>query len=207
MSAGAGVAGVIVLPPVADCGAPQALYGCDLRDIRPVDLEPLSQAGKAAVTSKAPLRLNVWRAHAVVMGLPLGESAVTDPVAVMRLRQLTWLQVLANFTGISGAIHRAVACPSAQWLEPSSALVAALKSVGWRVERNKESDRGTTWPLLVPEEAYPNDVVLKPVDGFPAAGAAFTDGSIATSGGAAAWRPDMDVAVAFHVPGAASSTE
>jgi len=72
-----------------------------------VDLDLLSKAGKAAVTRKAPLRLNVWRAHAVVMGLPLGESAVADPVAAMRLRQLQWLQVLANFGGISGVVPRA----------------------------------------------------------------------------------------------------
>ena len=108
----------------------QALYGCELRDVRPVDLDLLSKAGKAAVTCKAPLRLNVWRAHAVVMGLPLGESAVADPVAAMRLRQLQWLQVLANFGGISGVVHRAVACPLSQWVEPSAALSAPLRSVG-----------------------------------------------------------------------------
>jgi hypothetical protein len=33
---------------------PQALYGCQLRDIRPVDIDPLSKAGKAAVVHKAP---------------------------------------------------------------------------------------------------------------------------------------------------------
>ena len=104
-------------------------------------------------------------------------------------------------------VHRAVACPLSQWVEPSAALSAALKSVGWRVERNAESDRGAAWPSLVPEEAYPREVILHPVDGCPAGGAAFTDGSVAASGGAAVWRPDMATAVTCTIPGATSSTE
>ena len=61
--------------------------------------------------------------------------------------------------------------------------------------------------MLVSEDAYPQGVTIYPVDGCPAGGAAFTDGSMASSGGAAAWRPDLGTAVTCLVPGAASSTE
>ena len=51
---------------------PQALYGCQLGGVRPVDMDPFSKARKAAVVHKAPLHLNGWRAHDAVMGQPLG---------------------------------------------------------------------------------------------------------------------------------------
>ena len=41
--------------------------------------------------------------------------------------------------GLSGVIHRAVACPAQVWTEPSPALTAALKSVGWRIYFNPAS--------------------------------------------------------------------
>ena len=84
---------------------PQALYGCEVRDLRQKDLNSLAQAGKAAIVHKFPLRLNEWRAEEVVMRLPLGESAVSDAMGVVRMRQLSWLQVLVNSLGVAGVVH------------------------------------------------------------------------------------------------------
>jgi hypothetical protein len=75
---------------------PQALYGCEVRDVKPKQLVPLASAGKAALGPKFPIRVNAWRAPEVLMGPPLGDSAVRDPVLAMRERQLRWLQVVAN---------------------------------------------------------------------------------------------------------------
>ena len=51
---------------------PQAVYGCEVRDVRPSQLAALTSAGQAAVAVKAPLHLNGWRAPEVLMGPPLG---------------------------------------------------------------------------------------------------------------------------------------
>ena len=87
---------------------PQALYGCEVRDVMPSKLMPLAAAGQAAIVSKAPLHLNCWRAPEVVMGPPLGASAVRDPVLELRTRQLRWLQVLVNLPSVVGLVHRVV---------------------------------------------------------------------------------------------------
>ena len=105
---------------------PQALYGCEIRDVRPSDLSLLSAAGKQAIVHKSPLHLNVWRATATVSGLPSGESAIPDPLMTARLRQLTWLQLLGNLPSLLGVIHRQVACPADSWQEPCPALRSAL---------------------------------------------------------------------------------
>ncbi len=55
---------------------PQALHGCEVRDVRPLQLQNLSSAGKAAISSKLQLKLNVWRAPEVIMGPPLGDTSV-----------------------------------------------------------------------------------------------------------------------------------
>ena len=117
------------------------------------------------------------------MGLPLGESAVSDPMGVVRLRQLSWLQVLVNSLGVAGIVHRAVACRTGAWQEPSQALRSALESLGWSVHRNLACQRAAQWPLLQPEPEYPGRILLTPVDSFPLPGAAFTDGSLAGPGG------------------------
>ena len=78
---------------------PQALYGCEVRNIRPTQLVPLASAGKAALQAKVPLELNVWRAPEVLHGPPLGESAVREPLEEVRERQLRWLQLVANLPG------------------------------------------------------------------------------------------------------------
>jgi hypothetical protein len=88
---------------------PQALYGCELRDVRPAQLAPLTSAGQAAVASKPPLHLNCWRAPEVLMGLPLGDTAVRDPMLEVRDRQLRWLQLVANLPGLVGLVHRVAA--------------------------------------------------------------------------------------------------
>ena len=70
---------------------PKALYGCEVRDVAPKRLVPLSSAGKAAIGPKRPFELNEWRAPEVLMGPPFGDSAVRDPVLEVRERQLRWL--------------------------------------------------------------------------------------------------------------------
>jgi hypothetical protein len=67
---------------------PRALYGCEIRDLTPEMLVPLSSGGKAALGPKYPLRVNEWRAPEVLMGPPFGDSLVRDPVLEMRDRQL-----------------------------------------------------------------------------------------------------------------------
>ena len=185
---------------------PQALYGCQLRDIPPPELDPLAKAGKALLQHKAPLDLANWRANEIIMGLPLGETVIADPVTVMRSHQLVWLQLLSNFTGISGIIHRAIACPAVDWNEPSPALRAALLSVDWRIQRNVSSTSAASWPRLQPEPSFPGDLLLIPVDEFPAPDTVHTDGSVSTSGGAAVWDPDTETALACFVPSPFSST-
>ncbi len=59
---------------------PQALFGCEVRNLKPLDLDPLLKTGKAAIIHKFPLRLNDWCAHEVAMGPPLGESAIKEPI-------------------------------------------------------------------------------------------------------------------------------
>ena len=140
------------------------------------------------------------------MGLPLGESAVAEPMAVARLMQLVWLQYLANSTGVAGTVHRAIAWSDGAWREPSPALRSALSALGWRVRRNLECARAQHWPALVPELAYPGPILLEPHDSFPLPGALFTDGSFSPSGGAAVWAPDTEGVVTRSVPHARSST-
>ena len=154
-----------------------------IRDLRPIDLMPLAAAGKAAIVHKYPLSLNKWRAQEVAMGLPLGDSAVLDPVAALRCQQLCWLQLLSNSLGLAGIVHRTIACPGNTWREPSKALQSALRSMGWSVRRNTACARASQWPHLSREQAYPGQLVLTPVDSFPMPGAVFTDGSLSSAGG------------------------
>jgi hypothetical protein len=112
---------------------PQALYGCEVRDVRPTRLVPLASAGKSAIAAKFPLKLNTWRAPEVLTGPPLGESAVQDPVLEMRDRQLRWLHLLVNLPGLVGTVHRAIAWRTPTWEEPTTALREALRAVGWSV--------------------------------------------------------------------------
>ena len=186
---------------------PQALYGSELRDVQSGQLASLSRAGRDAISKKAPLHLNAWRSPELLGGLPLGDTAVREPLLEVRERQLRWLQLLANLPGIVGIVHRVVACPAATWDEPSAALRAAVKSLGWQVRRNVSCLRAAAWPLLEPELSYPGAIDVVPVDSFPAPGAVFTDGSLLTAGGAAVWIPDSEESVTASVPAARSSTQ
>ena len=185
---------------------PRALYGCEVRNVTPEKLQPLSAGGKAALGPKFPMRLNEWRAPEVLMGPPFGESRVRDPVLDMRHRQLQWLALLCNMPGLVGEVHRAVAWPGPRWDEPNHALRAALKAVQWTVRRNPQCLRARGWPVVLPEGSYSGEVLLHPVDDFPMPGAVFTDGSVATEGGAAAILPDEEQAHAVRVLMPRSST-
>ena len=55
---------------------PQALYGCEIRDVSPAALRPLLSAGLTAICSKHPLALNIWRAVELVTSGPLGDTSL-----------------------------------------------------------------------------------------------------------------------------------
>lgn len=186
---------------------PQALYGCQVRHIRPALLGPLVAAGKAAVCSKPPLSLNTWTALEVALGWPLGESGPRHPVAHATVLQLHWLQELVNSSDIVGVLHRTLACPAGDWVEPSRALQSALQLLGWRIQRNPECARAAPWPCLAAEPCFRGDILATPDDSFPLEGAVFTDGSLMQSaGGAAVWLPECGVPVTRRVLAARSST-
>ena len=145
----------------------QALYGCEIRNISPSLLVPLASAGKALMTTKPPLALNLWRSPIALQGPPLGDTALRQPTREMRERQLCWLQLMCNSPTLVGVVHRIVASIGARWREPSQSLSAALKSVGWTVRRNTACLRASRWPLLALESSYPGAVELQPQDTFP----------------------------------------
>ena len=146
---------------------PQALYGCEVRNITPQQLTPLSRAGQAAVAAQFPLFLNTWRAPEVLMGPPLGQIAVLDPILEVRFRQLRWLQLVVNSPSLAGLVHRHVAWDGLTMKEPTPALSAALQAVGWQLRRNTSCLRSSAWPILSPESSYPGPISLQPVDHFP----------------------------------------
>ena len=199
--------------PAALCGLlwrttvlPQALYGCELRNISPSSLTPLTTAAKALMSTKPPLSLNVWRSPAVLMGPPLGDTAIREPLLEMRERQLRWLQLICNSLGPTGIIHRLLSWADDHWQEPTRSLATALQSVTWSVHRNMACLRSAQWPLLDPEMTYPGPVELQPQDTFPMLAAVFTDGSLSTTGGAAAVCIDEDTTMVAHIPKPRSST-
>ena len=185
---------------------PQALYGCELRNITPDHLTPLSRAGQAAVSAQSPLHLNTWRAPEVLMGPPLGQCAVLDPVLALRQRQLQWLQLIANSPDLVGFVHRHVAWDGLQWREPSKSLAAALQAMGWSVRRNLSCARTPSWPLVLPELSYPGPITLSFVDSFAPVNAAYTDGSVMQFGGATVVQPDTDTLTSVRVGQPRSST-
>ena len=88
---------------------PQALYGCEVRNVLPSQVAPLLSLGKTLLATKAPLQLSDWRNPATLCGLPLGDTALRDPSFEIRLRQLVWLQLLANLPTVVGVVHRFLA--------------------------------------------------------------------------------------------------
>ena len=172
---------------------PQALYSCEVQNVRAVQLAPLTMLGRNLLAAKGPLKLTAWRVPEVPCGPPLGNSALVDLVWKMRCRQFRWLQLVANLPGLVGDVHREVACLSGAWEQLSMSLRASLGDVGWRVVRNEACLRAVRWPFLLQEVAYGREIRLVPVDDVPEGWAVFTDGSVSgRSGGAAAVMPDRD---------------
>ena len=184
----------------------QALYGCEVRDIRPALLAPLMAAGRALFTRRPPLYLNLWRSPIVLFSPSLGDFSVCDPMLEVRQRQMRWLQLLANSPGLVGNVHRAMAWVDDCWADPTPALQGALKDLGWYIRRNLDCRRAVNWPQIAPEVGYPGTVLLEPVDQFPSPGAAFTDGSFSTIGGAAAVMEHSESVRLATIPTPRSST-
>ena len=134
---------------------PQALYGCEVRHVRPSQLAPLLSLGKTLLATKAPLQLSVWRSPAALCGLPLGDTALRDPCFEVRLRQLVWLQLLANLPSVVGLLHRHLAWQNDTWMEPTPALHAALQSFSWSVHRNPPVLPGSSMARSVPGDGLP----------------------------------------------------
>jgi hypothetical protein len=184
----------------------QALYGCELRTLSPAKVQPLSTLGRALASPKPPLSLNPWRAPEVVGGLPLGDSAVKEPLFEVLERRLCWVQLLANLPGLVGTIHRIVAFQNETWVEPSPSLSSALRTMGWSIRRNTLCLRAQNWPLVVAEPSFAGTIHLRPIDSFPLDGAVFTDGSVFHNGGAAAVQPDTEEVLLATVSQPRSST-
>ena len=134
---------------------PKALYGCEVRHVRPSQLAPLLSLGKTLLATKAPLQLSVWRSPAALCGLPLGDTALRDPCFEVRLRQLVWLQLLANLPSVVGLLHRHLAWQNDTWMEPTPALHAALQSSSWSVHRNPPVLPGSSMARSVPGDGLP----------------------------------------------------
>ena len=185
---------------------PQALYGCEIRNIRPSHLTALTAAGRAVVAIKPPVSLNFWRSPEILSSPALGDTALLDPLLEARTRQFQWLHLLANLPGLVGTVHRSVATLNGPWSEPTPALSCALQALGWTIQRNPLCLRSLSWPLVDPEISYPGTVTLYPVDQFPLSGAAYTDGSVSTTGGAAVYSPDTEDSLQVSVSYPRSST-
>ena len=186
---------------------PQALYGCEIRDVSAAQLLPLSSLGKSLLRAKSPLQLSVWRSPAALCGPPLGDTALKAPMVEMRERQLDWLQLLVNLPSLAGYVHRVAAWRRGVWEEPALALRSCLRAAGWSVRRNPQCIRAAHWPKVDPEEPYPGVILLRPEDSFPLPEAVFTDGSLSMCGGAAAVQEDAGVTVRARLPIARSSTQ
>ena len=74
----------------------QALYGCEVRNIKPPDVRPLLVQGKQMIAAKAPLQLSHNCASEVIAGPPSGNCAIRDPRLEMTCRRLHWLTVVAT---------------------------------------------------------------------------------------------------------------
>jgi hypothetical protein len=185
---------------------PRELYGCEIRAIAPTQVLPLWALGKTTVPRLEPLHLNQYAAAEVLGGLPLGCHAIRDPRQEILSRRLRWLQALANHAGLLGRLHRHLACPGSVWSEPSAPLVCALSYLGWRVRRNTHALGTSKWPALDPEPTYSGQIRYDPDDAPAPAGAVWTDGSVGSSGGAAALQWHSDICFQRQVPQPRSST-
>ena len=54
---------------------PQALYGCEIRDVRKFHLLPLQRAARSLVAVRHPLHLNIWRSPTILSTPPSSEIA------------------------------------------------------------------------------------------------------------------------------------
>ncbi len=186
---------------------PQALYGCEVRNVTMTQLMPVWVTGKKTIPMLAPLELSSYAAVEVLGGLPLGCHALRDPRLEMVSRRLRWLQTVGNASGLVGTLHRELASgPGGTWNEPSAALSAALTELHWQVRRNPAAFCASRWPILEPEPQFRGMVRLTPNDDPAPSGTVWTDGSVGSSGGAAALQWHSDICFQTSVPNPRSST-
>ena len=98
---------------------PQALYGCEIRNVTFPQIQSLWATGKNNIPMLLPLRLNPFAAAEIRGGLPLGDHAVRHPELDMLSRRLRWLQAVSNDSGVVGTLHRELASSAGGvWAEP-----------------------------------------------------------------------------------------
>jgi len=186
----------------------QGLYGCELRNITSNDVVPLVAQGKALIVAKTPLQLSHYRASEVITGPPMGSCALRDPRDELLSRRIRWFAALANDPGIVGSVHRALVAPTGPpWVEPTASLASAIAATGWTVYCNMSSIRATAWPLITPEPRYTGQIFFLPQAEPPPQHTVWTDGSIRSSGGAAAVMPSLRQALTCRIPAPQSSTQ
>ena len=160
------------------------------------------------LAAKHPLQLAHYCASEVITGPPLGACSLRDPRLEMHCRRLRWLCVLANQDSLVGTVHRTLATlGGTSWVEPSASLTTSMNVFGWSVHINYASPRVASWPRLLPEPSYGGDVLLEPQRGSPPDDAVWTDGSVGTSGGAAAVQFQFQAQALVHVSLPRSSTQ
>ena len=193
----------------------QACYGAEVRDIRPADVSRLSLAGRAILRRSNPFRIARWASPEVLMGLPLGDCAIVDPMHEIRSRQIRWIQELSNSNNIIGRLHRALATWFVGswthfWGEPTASLRSALADLGWDI-RPRDIPFRSFWPALEEEPALTAQVITEPRPGIIPEDAFFTDGSIGVRGGGAASvavNPNASIGCGSlcHIPSPRSTT-
>ena len=180
---------------------PQVLYGCEIRNVTFPQLQRLWARGKGTIPKLLPIQLNSFAAAEIRDGLPLGDHAIRNPEIELLLRRLRWLQSVGNDTSIVGTLHRELACgPGGAWVEPSVALSGALSWMQWQVRKNSKAFCATRWPVLEAEPRYNGSILYTPSDEPAPSGAVWTDGSLGSSGGAAALQWHSDAYFQAQVP-------
>ena len=198
---------------------PMALYGCEVRDVRPAQLHSLLKEGYGMLTHAAPISLSCFRATETLSGPALGEMGLREPMEEVQVRQLRWALTINNSETVVGEVRRAVCNPSGEdgaWDEINPGVARTLREHRLMFASNTSSSRVTEWPSTSEEQRFTGTVEREPINNTSMEeafgdegihGVVWTDGSVSGSnGGAAAFRMEDDRRVLVKVPNARSSS-